>query len=605
MSAIYPIWQEYYTNRLAWAYNAKNDFINSIDNQEFRSLYNRNTIKSVNIAVYGRSQVGKTTLILELIGIKKECREYVSNILRADIPPGQSVTPTSIIYQKSSDDHFYYLEGEDECLVDANELKQKLKSLRNRVEKNVEIKNLGKVGSNVLIKIAKKYFEKRNSLNINIIDLPGFGSANEKEQRHVQKVIENIVPILNLVLIVSNKITDLVKSDKPCRQFRYILTRSVSSDSVRKKFEENLIKDKKNYLKFVKSEFEVLPKEVKVYPLEYGDSWDKLEVKIKNKAENIIDELFEDLREDISQSSSEYNQLMQSANHFKYIEEMIDQKLEKFKQQIAIKENEVEELNTDLKNLQELDTYWTEEKKKLGQLKLSDRSYFFSYAFSRYNGKITVSKLKRFLAAFTTRICSYAQEEWKKIIEFERFSEIHCKPTLKFSEISTKEALIIRAKLRNYWIDEYYTDSDKADKRECEDVCEKIHQQIKDKIEGSYLKLVEKSDMDIDNRICEQEKRIRGYDYEIFNLKGSIQEVTEELSSLKIERKEFEINSKKNLATAKKFKHFIQEGFLKEKNKTIEKMNAIENSKEERFFDFLYLSLISSEYKKLINQPPV
>ena len=45
---------------------------------------------------------------------------------------------------------------------------------------------------------------------------------------------------------------------------------------------------------------------------------------------------------------------MQNANHFKYIEEMIDQKLGKFKQQIAIKENEVEELNTDLKNLQEL-----------------------------------------------------------------------------------------------------------------------------------------------------------------------------------------------------------------------------------------------------------
>ena len=39
---------------------------------------------------------------------------------------------------------------------------------------------------------------------------------------------------------------------------------------------------------------------MKVYPLEYGDSWDKLDKKIKKKAESIIDELFEDLREDIS-----------------------------------------------------------------------------------------------------------------------------------------------------------------------------------------------------------------------------------------------------------------------------------------------------------------
>lgn len=605
MTETYPLWQEYYTKRLAWAYNAKNDFINSIDNEEFRSLYNRNEDKSVNIAVYGRSQVGKTSLILELIGVKKESREYISNILRADIPPGQSVTPTSIIYQKSRDDHFYYIEGENDCLVNADKLKQKLKDLRNRVENNVELRNLGEVMSNVLIKIPGKYFTQRNSLNINIIDLPGFGSANEKEQRHVKKVIENITPILNLVLIVSNKITDLVNSDKPCRQFRYILTRSVSSDSVRKKFEEGVIKDKKTYLKFVETEFEIKPARGTVYPLEYGDSWDKLETNIKNKAESIIEELFKDLREDISKSSSEYNQLMQNANHFKYIEEMIHQELRKFEQQNTFKAKEEKNLDTDLKSVQEVCAYWNEEKKKLSQLKLSDRSYFFKYSFSRYNGEIKVSKLKQFLKTSANGICSYAQEEWKRIIKLERFSEIHCKPILEFSEISTKEASVIRAKLRDYWIDEYYTDSAKVDKRLCEDVCEKIYQQIKGKIEVNYSKLIEKSDKDIDDRILEHEKRITGYHYEILKIKRSIKEVVEELSKLKIEKKEFEISSKKNLATAKKFKHFLQEGYLKEKKMTIEKLNDIENSREERFFDFLYLSLISSEYKKLINQPPV
>ena len=68
-------------------------------------------------------------------------------------------------------------------------------------------------------------------------------------------------------------------------------------------------------------------------------------------------------------------------------------------------------------------------------------------------------------------------------------------------------------------MDEYYTGSAKVDKRECEDVCEKIYKQIKGKIEGNYLKLVEKSDRSIDDRIFEQEKRIRGYNYEILNLK--------------------------------------------------------------------------------------
>src|SRR5690606_25037625 len=102
-----------------------------------------------------------------------------------------------------------------------------------------------------------------------------------------------------------------------------------------------------------------------------------------------------------------------------------------------------------------------------------------------------------------------------------------------FFEITTKEAFVIRNRLENYLIDTYYTESAKTDKKECEDVCEKIYKRVKVKIEASYLELVEKSNKDIDNKIFEQKKRIKGYSYEILNLKKSIEEVIEELSKLK------------------------------------------------------------------------
>src|SRR5690606_2308028 len=161
------VWEDCYERRLAWAYKAKDDFINSIDNETFRSLYNQYSNKTVNIAVYGQSQVGKTTLILKLIGIKEEHYEEISSVLRADIPKGKSVTPTSIIYLKSKDNYFYYKEGDKECRVNKNELKEKLKDLRTRVEKNIEINNLEELQSNVLIKIPLIYFEEKNILDIN------------------------------------------------------------------------------------------------------------------------------------------------------------------------------------------------------------------------------------------------------------------------------------------------------------------------------------------------------------------------------------------------------------------------------------------------------
>jgi len=597
------MWQELYDQRLGWAYNAKNNFIESIDNDTFKKLYNSNSDKSVNIAVYGQSQVGKTTLILELIGIKKECREYVSKVLRADIPPGESVTPTSIIYLKSSSNDFYYVEGDNECLVDEDELKQKLKDLRDRVENNVELNNLEELKSNVLIKIPKKYFEERNTLNINIIDLPGFGSANDKEQSHVKKVIENIIPILNLVLIVSDKITDLVKSDKPCRQFRYILTRSVSSDSVKKKFEEGYITHKDNYVEFVRSEFEELSNEVTVYPLEYGDSWDTLDKKIKDKAEGIIDGLFEDLRNDISKSSTEYNQLMQNTNHYKHIEEIVAKELEDFKIEIEVKEEETKTLKVEKSELEKSNNHWIKKKEGLNHSKYLNANYNFTYDVSAYTGDITVLNLKYFLSGFNNAICKEAKGKWNKLED--TYPEIEWQSALKlgFANICNNESTVIRKRLNSHFLDSYFTNNAQIDKKECEDVCGKIYQAIKKKIKTSFKLEVEKYNEDIDNKIIEYKKNVKDYNYRISKNQTSIEKVDKEFEELKTKKEEFKKNSKQNLDTAKKFKEFIRKDYTKEKNKTIEIINDIKTPKEVKFFNLLYLSLIASEFEKLINQP--
>lgn len=54
------------------------------------------------VCIYGKSQVGKTTLILNMIGLKdEECKQKVSQVLRGGVEKGNSSTSTAIIYTQS------------------------------------------------------------------------------------------------------------------------------------------------------------------------------------------------------------------------------------------------------------------------------------------------------------------------------------------------------------------------------------------------------------------------------------------------------------------------------------------------------------------------
>mgnify|MGYP000103791596 FL=1 len=100
------------------------------------------------VVVYGPSQIGKTSLILKLIGIRddNDCFQKVSQTLRTkEITRGNSSTSTAILYARS-DTEQYALAVEDEpnkvseklFFSDEKELEAKLIEVRSRVVKNRE-----------------------------------------------------------------------------------------------------------------------------------------------------------------------------------------------------------------------------------------------------------------------------------------------------------------------------------------------------------------------------------------------------------------------------------------------------------------------------------
>ena len=97
-------WSDVYQRRFDWAKTAHSKFMQKFD----PNLYHTEDIKDqVYIIVYGASQVGKTSLILELIGVIPEYYNTVQKVLRGDRSFGRSATSTVVRYYTSSDKYWY------------------------------------------------------------------------------------------------------------------------------------------------------------------------------------------------------------------------------------------------------------------------------------------------------------------------------------------------------------------------------------------------------------------------------------------------------------------------------------------------------------------
>ncbi len=334
-------WDKIYKNRLAWAYEARQKFIGSLSGK-LKLSFNEQNRKGIVVAVYGNSQVGKTSLILKLIGIKDALYDEIYDVLRCDIPKGKSVTATSMIYKKSEDKNFYIrLCGQNQEPIDKSKLKSRLKELRKSVEENRFETGTANHEGNIQISIPPKYF-KETEYDLVIIDLPGISSSNIKEHKHVESVITDIIPIASLVLFVCEKIThfdpdqiqlpEMKKWYREPDRFRLILTRAVSANSVKGLFQNNKQVTLNNYLNYYRSEFERTFKDqkglfderrIRIYPLEYGESYSQLKLDehdIYKKSKMLIDELLEKLYKDIKDNTTEHKLLLRMANYWSIIE---------------------------------------------------------------------------------------------------------------------------------------------------------------------------------------------------------------------------------------------------------------------------------------------
>ncbi len=300
----------------------KNDLISARDNRFIR--YD-NTEENHLVMIYGKSQVGKTTLILNMIGLNPSCFPEVYETLRAGVPRGNSSTSTAIIYAKSINDQYgcalasiNALSSKDTHYFDKNDMISHLKKIRQQVESNrVDPDNI------LFIYIPKKYFIQDSTADsISIMDMPGIESRNHKEDIHVQNLMTKYLPISSVCIIAcrSNDIQSLETLVLPNRldwrrmehRFILVITHAYNDGTTKQYFK---IDSSKRKIKFYDYVIDAYTQEIRkilgttnqteVYPVDVGDTLKRLcseEIKGEDDRKEIMatkDQVLSNLRKSI------------------------------------------------------------------------------------------------------------------------------------------------------------------------------------------------------------------------------------------------------------------------------------------------------------------
>lgn len=413
------------------------------------------------VVVYGNSQIGKTSLILNMMGILPEFQREVYSVLRANQEYGDSSTVTAIIYLVSPcDDYgFSFYDGEQKEIIflDRKSMIRRLSALREDIENGVPEERI------LYIFAPRCYFSKEviEKESFSIMDLPGINSRNELEKEHVNSIVSRYMSMATVKMIVTkgDSIQDLASIEVPEKidwrafpnKYFIVVTMAFSQGSVKNYFDIKKEARTKKFSDYVIDAYSEIPfiiqsDEMEWYPIDVGDSFRNLLQTYENDADEIVStqEYFtksireaitkrngnglQNIIEDLKSYSKDYyrvniNQLKDSIR--KKTEDIREKKnylqsvvQDKAKYSDVLSGFTIEEINR-FRNMEELnlDAFWRA---------LSDRiDEFVQYISDNYPIKIKDRKLKilNLYSEFTNKTIHFCND-LKKYIGEELFESI-------------------------------------------------------------------------------------------------------------------------------------------------------------------------------------
>lgn len=641
-------WDHFFLKRDNWQREAfdqiKKSLISAKDNRFIQYDYSK---ENHLVMIYGKSQTGKTTLILNMIGINEEYFKEVYDTLRAGIPHGNSSTSTAIIYAKSNNHQYGFSLSKINSVVDKEieycnsaEMISKLENMRKMVEAN-----RANTEDILYIYIPCHYFtDDAIKYDISVMDMPGVESKNQKEKRHVENLMTRYMPISSVCIIVcqSNDIQSLESLELPIsidwkrmsHRFIIAITKAYTNGNTKNDyFEKEQAKRGQSFFEYVTLSYDneiknILGKnnQIEVFPIDVGESLimlckdypkEQLEIqKAKNQVlENMRKSITEREGEKLKSALADLRELIDGygEEEISELETEIQDKAKRRKsreQQIESINHVLQELNTD---------YQTKEKLKEeidGKELMKNKFYKMMYE-TKYNWKLDIKeyivrggyfkekhnikylvdgekKLLGYLRAYAATVVeSFIRNIQSNDIE----TSIPINRYLEYADsIILSYEYIIYPPKGGLFSKKIYVD--------IEDIvryCSEIQQKVSDLLNEIVILCIKT----IDDFLYDKQKEFdrireleRRQNQSVRRYKEDIAKLEKEIHSLELEIEKIESQKQQDRDSLSMYLKYAEEAYLAQRNNIIEKINTM-CSAEDKLLLILFLGILDKDYVKV------
>lgn len=366
-------WAAHQPDRITWAFKAYERFIGSLSEEIRERLVHKDHQEEAYVVVFGKTQVGKTTLLLELMGVSSTAMERVSTVLRGGRSHGHSATATTMEYRRSADQRWgLRIKNDNRWYDDDSQITSALGKLRERMERS----DLA-LTSPCVVSVPDDCFVTATDQGpvIKMLDLPGDQPANPVEQEHVCNMARNYVPLADLILLVGRgddlsflqpgglTLPGIEDWQSVPGRFRIITTYSFTAKSVRDLvrqygeiadapfYRERLIEQIEKFAPL--SEDARMPK--RYFPLEFGKSWTAEQAsqsELYERVSPLIDELKRELHQDIQNATTPLARLQSAVEARVVIQRVKEIRLKEMKETAKMLADELEKVRNDLTQAQ-------------------------------------------------------------------------------------------------------------------------------------------------------------------------------------------------------------------------------------------------------------
>ena len=355
-------WHELHKRQSDWAFRAYGRLIQTLSEDVQEKLSLKDEAAQPYVVIFGKTQVGKTTLLLDLMGIAAEQMPIISEVMRGGREQGKSATATTMEYRASLGEYWgLTIPGESapRLLYSDQEMKRALGQLREVMESGQLVAE-----TPCVVHIPKRFFDTTHSraTNVRILDLPGDNPANEQEQKHVNQMAKTYLPFADLILLVGRgddlgflkpeviTLPGIEDWQAMPHRFRIVTTYSYTAQSVKDILRNDDAADESILRRRLIQEIErfgalnvAARDEALYFPLEFGNSWTGVqatEPELHQKMSPIIARLRAELLNQITKATTPMGRLRSTLNthhSVKYIQKKKTEVIETQIQELASK----------------------------------------------------------------------------------------------------------------------------------------------------------------------------------------------------------------------------------------------------------------------------